>query len=133
MAIRILLADDKALPRKLIRDVISERSDWQIVAEARDGAEAVAKAQHECPDLAILDIQMPRLNGIEAAKRILQKCPAAIVLTDSSYGVGPLLNELRKVGVRGFVDKNQIGTNLIPAIETVLNGGEWFKTFLFTA
>ena len=69
---------------------------------------------------------LPRLNGVEAAKKILEKCPAAIVLTDSSFQLGPLLNELRKAGVRGFVEKTQIGTSLIPAIETVLNGGEWF-------
>jgi two-component system nitrate/nitrite response regulator NarL len=79
-------------------------------------------------DLAILDIQMPRLNGIEGAKKILEYCPAAIVLTDSLHNVELLLSDLRKAGVRGFVQKTETATDLIPAMETVLKGGEWFTT-----
>lgn len=126
----ILLADDQSIPRHMIRSVIAQRSDWEVMGEACDGIEAVEKAREACPDLAILDIQMPRMNGIEAAKKILECCPAAIVLTDSSHAVEPLLNELRKAGIRGFVPKMEIGTSLIPAIETVLGGGEWFKVTL---
>jgi chemotaxis response regulator CheB len=96
MTTRILLADDHGVAREIIRGVITERTDWQIMAEACDGAEAAKKAQEECPDLAILDIQMPRLNGIEAAKKILEYCPAVIVLTESLHDVAPLLNDLRE-------------------------------------
>jgi DNA-binding NarL/FixJ family response regulator len=111
----------------MIRHVLAARTDWQIVAEVADGDEAVQKAHEHCPDVAILDFQMPRMNGIEAAKKILEHCPAAIVVTESLHDVAFLMNSLRKAGVRGFVPKSEIGTDLIPAIETVLNGGEWFK------
>ena len=127
MPTRILLADDNGMAREMIRRVITQRPDWEIMAEAKDGAEAVEKAKAECPDLAILDIQMPRLNGIEAAKRIMEWCPAAIVLTDSLHDIKPLLGALEEVGVSGFVPKERLGVDLVPAIETVLEGGKWFK------
>lgn len=125
--VQILLADDHESARRMIRHVIAARPDWQIVAEVADGDEAVQKAHEHCPDVAILDFQMPRMNGIEAAKKILEHCPAAIVVTESLHDLATLMSSLRKAGVRGFVSKSEIGTDLIPAIETVLNGGEWFK------
>lgn len=127
MATRILLADDHSAAREMIRQVIMQRTDWRIIAEASDGVEAVAKAHEECPDVAILDIQMPRLNGIEAAKRILEYCPTTVILSDSFHGEPAVIDNLKKAGVRGFVPKTEIATDLIPAIETVLEGGEWFK------
>jgi DNA-binding NarL/FixJ family response regulator len=127
MHARILLADDHEAARKMIRNVLSERTDWKIIAEACDGTEAVKMAHEDCPDVAILDFQMPGLNGIEAAKKILEHCPAAVVVTESLHDVGALMSSLRKAGVRGFVPKTEIATDLIPAIETVLQGGEWFK------
>ncbi len=127
MHVRILLADDHEAARKMIRNVLSERTDWVIIAEACDGAEAVKMAHEDCPDVAILDFQMPGLNGIEAAKRILERCPAAVVVSESLHDLAGLISVLRKAGVRGFVPKTEIVTELIPAIETVLKGGEWFK------
>lgn len=127
MATRILLADDHGIARDVIRGIIMQNTDWQIIAEASDGAEAVEKAQEQCPDVAILDFQMPRMNGIEAAKAILKSCPTAVVVTESVHDVAALLPILKKAGVRGFIRKDEIHTDLIPAIETVLHGGEWFK------
>jgi len=122
---KILLADDHVGIRKLIRGILSQRLDWHVCAEASDGFEAVEKAKASCPDLAILAIGMPRLGGLDAAKRILNDCPQSIVIADSLHDPIPLLAEIKKIGVRGFVSKTRIGTDLIPAIEAALSGKTW--------
>jgi DNA-binding NarL/FixJ family response regulator len=126
MATRILLADDHESARKMIRSIITASTDWQIIAEASDGAEAALKAHENCPDVAILDFQMPRMNGIEAAKKILEYCPAAVIVTESLHEAAMLLDRLKKAGIRGFVQKSEIQSELVPAVQTVLQGGEWF-------
>lgn len=122
MATQILLADGHEGIRKLIREIISQRSDWHVCAEASDGLEAVEKAKSFCPDLALLAIGLPRLGGLDAAKRILDACPQSIVIADSLHDPLPLLAEIKKVGVRAFVSKTRMGTDLVPAIEAVLAG-----------
>lgn len=77
----LLLADDNALTRGLVRDLLATRNDWEICAEAADGDEAVEKAKTSHPDLAILDIAMPRLNGVKAASQIVESCPETVVHT----------------------------------------------------
>src|ERR1700722_1265635 len=120
MATRILLADGHEEIRKLIREIINQRSDWHVCAEASGGIEAVEKAKASCPDLAILALKMPRLDGLEASKQILHKCPQSIVIANSLYEPRPLLAEIRKAGVRAFVSKTHIGTDLVLAIEATL-------------
>jgi DNA-binding NarL/FixJ family response regulator len=124
--IRILLADDSELARAAIKLLLADRTDWEICAEATNGEEAVEKADIACPDLVILDITMPRMNGIQAARKILQHRPNTIVLTDSVHDVRTVLIDLQDAGVRGFVSKASIGSDLIPAIETILKGGTCF-------
>lgn len=126
MTSKILLADDNELTRRVIRFVLCQRADLEVSAEAVDGEEAVQMAKLQCPDLAILDISMPRKNGIQAAKEIVAFCPQTIVLTDSLHDVGMLVEQLQKAGVKGFVSKYNLATDLIPAIETVLRGGTSF-------
>ena len=125
MATQILLADGHEGIRKLIREIISHRSGWHICAEASDGLEAVERAKSICPDLALLAMGLPRLGGLDAAKRILDACPQTIVITDSLHDPLPLLAEIKKVGIRAFVSKTRIGTDLVPAIEAVLAGKTW--------
>jgi DNA-binding NarL/FixJ family response regulator len=127
MATRILLADDHAAGLASLRLMIAGRVDWEIAAQASDGAEAVEKAVELSPDIAVLDIQMPRLNGIQAAKLILERCPETKVLAVSLHEQRPLLDELKKVGVLGFVPKDRIASDLLPALDTLLKGGTWFK------
>jgi DNA-binding NarL/FixJ family response regulator len=127
MVTRILLADDHAAGLASLRLMITSRLDWEIAAQASDGAEAVEKAIKVSPDIAVLDIQMPRLNGIQAAKQILKRCPGTKVLAVSLHQQGPLLDELKKVGVLGFVPKDRMASDPIPALDTVLQGGTWFK------
>jgi DNA-binding NarL/FixJ family response regulator len=122
----LLLADDNALTRGLVRDLLATRVDWEICAEAADGDEAVEKAKASHPDLAILDIAMPRLNGIAAASRIVEDCPETVVLTISAYDPTAIVHRLMQAGVRGFVPKSCMSSDLIPAIEALLEGKTYF-------
>ena len=127
MHAKILLVDDSAPVRAAIRRLLSERPEWNVCAEAGDGEEAVEKARLECPDLAILDIEMPRKNGIQAAREILKYCPQTIVISDSIHDAAILIAQLKEVGVRAFVSKDRLASDLIPTIRAVLNGGTFFR------
>lgn len=121
-ALKILVADDQEAVRSLIRRILAKMPEWTISAEVADGQEAVELAKKDCPDLAILDIQMPRLNGIQAAEGILQYCPNAIILSDSMHDATLFSRELQNVGIKGFVCKPRIAQDLVPAVEAVING-----------
>jgi len=125
---RILVADDHAPVRGLIAKLLSTKPDWPVCAEAAYGKEAVEMAKKSCPDLALLDIEMPRMNGIEAAKEILRICPATIILSDSSHDVSLFLAELKDIGVKGFGFKSRIGIDVIPTVQAVLNGESRFRS-----
>src|SRR3954463_5270029 len=116
MAVRILVAEDETIIRLDLRDLL-ERSGHEVVAEARDGEEAVALAREHLPDLAILDVKMPRLDGIEAAKRILDERPIPIVML-TAYGQQELVNRAVEAGVFGYLVKPFRETDLLPAIAT---------------
>ncbi|HXN74279.1 MAG TPA: response regulator transcription factor [Candidatus Acidoferrales bacterium] len=127
MVTRILVADDHANGLASLRLMIAARADWEIAAQASDGAEAVERALEVSPDLAVLDIQMPKLNGLEAAKEILKSRPGTKVVAVSLHEPKLLLEELKRAGVLGFVPKDRIATDLLPALDAVLEGGTWFK------
>jgi two-component system, response regulator PdtaR len=97
--LRILIAEDETIIRLDLRDVL-ERAGHEVCAEARDGEEAVALAQAEQPELAILDVKMPRLDGIEAARRILAERPIPIVML-TAYGQDELVARAVEAGVFG--------------------------------
>ena len=126
--LKILVADDHEAVRLLIRKVLSTRPEWKVCAEAVDGLEAVEISKKECPDLAILDIQMPRLNGIQAAKQILQYCPNTIILSESMHDASLFAGVLKESGVKGFVYKPRLETDLVPTVEAVLKGETRFPT-----
>ena len=123
---RVLVADDSALAKRTIRKLLAERDDWELCAEVADGVEAVEKAKALSPDLAVLDIVMPRMNGIDAARQIVQQCQKTAVLIISMYDPQMLGTRIKGAGVRGFVSKTSIGSELVQAIEAVLNGGTYF-------
>ena len=124
---RLLVADDSALAKSTIRRLLADRDDWQVCAEAADGVEAVEKAKALSPDLAIVDIVMPRMNGIEAARQIVRQCKKTAVLVISTHDPKVFGRQIMEAGVRGFVSKSSICSDLIPAIEAVLHGGTYFK------
>jgi response regulator NasT len=114
--LRILIAEDETIIRLDLRDVL-ERAGHEVCAEARDGEEAVALAQAEAPELAILDVKMPRLDGIEAARRILAERPIPIVML-TAYGQDELVARAVEAGVFGYLVKPFRETDLLPAIQT---------------
>jgi AmiR/NasT family two-component response regulator len=113
---RILVAEDETIIRLDLRDLL-ERAGFEVCAEARDGVEAVELARSEEPDLAVLDVKMPRLDGIEAARRILDERPIPIVML-TAYGQDELVSRAVEAGVFGYLVKPFREQDLLPAIRT---------------
>ena len=111
---RILVAEDETIIRLDLRALL-ERSGFEVVAEAHDGEEAVALARQHEPDLAIMDVKMPRLDGIEAARRILEERPIPIVML-TAYGQDELVSRAVEAGVFGYLVKPFREQDLLPAI-----------------
>ena len=113
---RILIAEDETIIRMDLRALL-EAAGFDVCAEALDGAEAVELARAELPDLAVLDVKMPRLDGIEAARRILEERPIPIVMV-TAYAERELVSRAVEAGVFGYLVKPFRETDLLPAIET---------------
>ena len=128
MPLRILVADDHDVMRIGVRELLRAREGWEICGEARNGQEAVAKAEDLKPDIVILDINMPELSGIEAARRIRKSFAAIEILMLSFDYSDYLIREIVAAGARGFVVKADSERDLIAAVEALAN----HKTF-FTA
>jgi response regulator NasT len=114
--VRILIAEDETIIRLDLKDLL-ERAGFEVVAEAKDGEEAVALARSEQPDLVLLDVKMPRLDGIEAARRILDERPVPIVML-TAYGQQELVARAAEAGVFGYLVKPFREQDLLPAIHT---------------
>jgi AmiR/NasT family two-component response regulator len=113
---RILVAEDETIIRLDLRELL-ERAGFEVCAEAKDGEEAVELARSEQPDLAVLDVKMPRLDGIEAARRILDERPIPIVML-TAYGQDELVARAVEAGVFGYLVKPFREQDLLPAIAT---------------
>jgi response regulator NasT len=113
---RILIAEDETIIRLDLRELL-ERAGFEVCAEARDGEEAIELARAEAPDLALLDVKMPRLDGIEAARRILDERPIPIVMV-TAYGEQELVSRAVEAGVFGYLVKPFRESDLLPAIAT---------------
>jgi AmiR/NasT family two-component response regulator len=116
VATRILIAEDETIIRLDLRELL-ERAGFEVCAEARDGEEAIELAREQEPDLALLDVKMPRLDGIEAARRILDERPIPIVMV-TAYGEEELVSRAVEAGVFGYLVKPFRETDLLPAIAT---------------
>src|SRR5918998_1379183 len=113
---RVLVAEDETIIRLDLRELL-ERAGFEVCAEARDGVEAVELARSEQPDVAILDVKMPALDGIEAARRILDERPIPIVML-TAYGQQELVARAVEAGVFGYLVKPFREQDLVPAIHT---------------
>ena len=113
---RILIAEDETIIRLDLRALL-EKAGLEVCAEARDGVEAVELARSEAPDIAIMDVKMPRLDGIEAARRILDERPIPIVML-TAYGQDELVSRAVEAGVFGYLVKPFRESDLLPAIAT---------------
>ena len=127
MPVRILLADDHTLMRQGLRHILVEQPDFEIVAEASSGIEAVEAARQHKPDVAVVDVAMRELNGIEAAAQILKHSPHTAVLMLSMHSDERYVLRAVKAGARGYVLKNSAGDDLIRAIQAVQKGVAYFS------
>jgi DNA-binding NarL/FixJ family response regulator len=125
-SLRILIADDHDLVRRGIRGLLEPCPGWSICAEAKTGREAVAKAEALKPDIAILDIRMPDLNGLEATRKIRIVSPRTEVLILSMHSSDHLTREILDTGARGYILKSDSARDLAIAIETLANHKPFF-------
>lgn len=120
--IKILLAEDHEVVREGTRRVLEQEPDMEVVAEAEDGEKAVELAIKFVPDIALIDIVMPKLNGIEATRQIKTICPSITVLIFSAYDDDQFVFSLLKAGAAGYLLKSIRGKELVAAIRAVLKG-----------
>jgi DNA-binding NarL/FixJ family response regulator len=125
--LRILLADDHMLVRQGLRKILEEQPDWEIVAEASDGREAVRQAIALEPDVVVLDIGMPLLNGIEATRQIARRFPTINILILSMHAQEAYVTQAMKAGARGYLLKDSADTELIRAVAAVASGKSFFS------
>lgn len=122
--LRVLLADDHAVVRKGIREFLEEDGEVAVVAEASNGAEAVRLAGEHRPTVAVLDVQMPGMSGIEATRQIKSAYPEIRVLILTAYDEDPYVFALLRAGADGYVLKNSDPDDLVRAVKTVASGGK---------
>ena len=122
MTVRVLLADDQALVRAGLRMLLSGEDDIEVVAEAANGREAVTLAAQHRPDVVLMDIRMPELDGLEASRRILAADPGARVLVLTTFGLDEYVYEALQLGASGFVLKDDPPEQLLEAVRTVAAG-----------
>jgi two-component system, NarL family, response regulator NreC len=125
--LRILLADDHTVVRQGLRKVLEARPEWQVVAEAGDGREAVRQAEEVKPDVAIVDVAMPLLNGIEAVRQITRKVPGTRLLVLSMHADEAYVTQMLRAGASGYLLKDSADVDLLQAVEAVSVGKSFFS------
>jgi DNA-binding NarL/FixJ family response regulator len=126
--VRILIADDHDLMRRGVRTLLEPHPGWEICGEATTGREAVAKAEQLKPSIVILDISMPDLNGVDAAKRIKKVSPDTEVLIFSAHYSDQLIREILEAGVRGYIVKSDSDRDLVIAVESLAKRKPFFTS-----
>lgn len=126
MALRILIADDHQVVRRGLRSVLESQPGWEICGEASNGRDAVRKAKQLRPDVAVLDISMPELNGLEAARQIRKVSPRTELLVLTMHASDELAEEVLAAGVRGYLLKSDADHDLIRAVEAVRHHKAFF-------
>jgi DNA-binding NarL/FixJ family response regulator len=126
--LRILIADDHEVARAGIRSLLEGHAGWEVCAEASDGREAVTFASQLKPDIFLLDIGMPNLNGLDAARQILEMMPDARILILTIHDSEQIVREVLAAGARGFLLKSDAGRDLVAAVEALQNRRTFFTS-----
>ncbi|MGD9117324.1 MAG: response regulator transcription factor [Dehalococcoidia bacterium] len=119
---KIMLADDHPLLRQALRDVLEKQPDFEVIAEASDGEEAVKLATKLLPDVVIMDISMPVLNGLEATKQIKENCPLTAVLVLTVHSDSEHILSILRAGAGGYLTKSVYGDEVIHAVRSLVSG-----------
>jgi DNA-binding NarL/FixJ family response regulator len=125
--LRILLGDDHTLVRHGVRRILETQPDWTVVGEAGDGRETVRLALELQPDLAILDVAMPLLNGIEVTRQIVRRVPGIRILALSVYSDEAYVTQALKAGAHGYLLKDSADKDLLHAVTSVVAGNSFFS------
>jgi DNA-binding NarL/FixJ family response regulator len=128
--IRVLVVDDYAPWREFFCSTLHKQQRLEVIGEASDGLDAVQKAERLQPDLILLDVGLPNLNGIEAARRIREVSPGSKILFVSQNGSWDIVEEVFRIGARGYVIKTDAASGLLPAVRTVLEGRQFISASL---
>ena len=128
--VRVLLADDYEPFRRCVSSLFLKHPGWKIIAEVSDGLEAVKKAQELNPDLVLLDLLLPTINGVEAANRIRQTAPATKIIFITAYQDSELMQTVFRNQAEGYILKWEVMRDLFPAVEAALNGRKFVSTRL---
>jgi DNA-binding NarL/FixJ family response regulator len=126
--LRILIADDHEVARQGIRALLESHPGWEVCAEAKDGREAVELASNSKPDIVLLDIGMPNLNGLDAARQILAMSPAIRILILTMHDAEQVVREVLAAGARGFVLKSDAARDLVAAVDALQHRRTFFTT-----
>jgi DNA-binding NarL/FixJ family response regulator len=126
--LRILIADDHEVARQGIRALLESHPGWEVCAEAKDGREAVELATNSKPDIVLLDIGMPNLNGLDAARQILAMSPAIRILILTMQDAEQVVREVLAAGARGFVLKSDAARDLVAAVDALQHRRTFFTT-----
>ena len=126
--VRVLVVEDYEPFRRFVCSTLGKRPELQIVCEVSDGLEAVQKAEELKPDLILLDIGLPTLNGIDAARQIRKLAPESKIIFLSQESSADVLQEALSLGARGYVVKARAGSDLLPAVEAVILGKQFVSS-----
>ncbi|MDH5561232.1 MAG: response regulator transcription factor, partial [Deltaproteobacteria bacterium] len=127
MTIKILLSDDHAIIRNGLRSLLSSHSEMEVIGEAKDGKEAIELAIKKKPNIVIMDISMPVMNGIEATREIISSCKGVKVIGLSMHHDKQFIIEMLKAGASGYVLKDSAFFELVTAIKTVLKNKKYLS------
>jgi DNA-binding NarL/FixJ family response regulator len=125
--VRILVADDHDVMRRGLRDMLAEHKGWEVCAEARNGRDALDLAVQLRPDVAVLDISMPMLSGLGAARQIRKQCPDTQVLIFTNFQSSQLREEALRAGAQGYILKSDASRHLIEAVEAIARHEPYFS------
>jgi DNA-binding NarL/FixJ family response regulator len=132
-SVRVLVVDDYEPFRRFVCSTLNQRPDLQVIGEGSDGLEAVKKAEEMQPDLIVLDLGLPALNGLEAARRIRKFCPECKILFVSQESSSDVVQEALNLGARGYVLKTRAAIDLLAAVEAVLEGRRFVSSGLIAS